>query len=258
MNEHLSMERLGLLLRADLVLRARTVLTVAGTLAALIVVHGVFTVAYMDPSTDIFPAWFFGMLFVWGPVAASYSFLELHDKSRNQAYLLLPASALEKTLSRLLIVTVLFVPFVFVFVTVASWLNGGINLVLFGEGPPLFRPGDYLRAGTLGQVLVAQSIFFLGAAWFRRSHLVKTTFAVTLIGIAFSLIASLILWVVYRDVLPAFGAGGMSEPAIYNSNQLLFDVTGRLAPILYYFVLPPFCWWVAWLRVKETQVSYGV
>jgi hypothetical protein len=26
----------------------------------------------------------------------------------------------------------------------------------------------------------------------------------------------------------------------------------------YFVVLPPFCWFVAWLRVTETQVSHGI
>ena len=30
------------------------------------------------------------------------------------------------------------------------------------------------------------------------------------------------------------------------------------APIAYYFVLPLFCWFVAWLRVTEAQVSHGI
>jgi hypothetical protein len=30
------------------------------------------------------------------------------------------------------------------------------------------------------------------------------------------------------------------------------------APVVYLYLLPPFCWFVAWLRVRETQVSHGV
>ena len=31
-----------------------------------------------------------------------------------------------------------------------------------------------------------------------------------------------------------------------------------VAPFAYFFVLPLFCWFVAWLRVTETQVSHGI
>jgi hypothetical protein len=136
---------------------------------------------------------------------------------------------------------------------VVSWLNGGIALVLFGERVPLYWPGPYLRAEIVGQAIVVQSVFFLGAAWFRRSHFVKTAFAVTSISIALSLVVGAILWLVYRDL-----AGGVGEGELYLQNRALFDLFGDVASMLYYFVLPPFCWWVAWLRVKETQVSYGV
>jgi hypothetical protein len=32
----------------------------------------------------------------------------------------------------------------------------------------------------------------------------------------------------------------------------------QIAKVAYYFALPVFCWFVAWLRVTETQVSHGI
>lgn len=257
MSSQLSMPRLGWLLRADLMLRSRTVLIASGALVALIVALGIFTAIYGNPSSNIYPAWFYGMLFVGGPIAASYSFAELHDKSRNQAYLLQPASALEKTLSRLVIVTLLFVPFVFALLTVVSWLNASISLLLVGQALPMFSPSDYLSAEILGQALVLQSVFFLGAAWFRKSHFLKTSFAAPLIVIGLTAVAALILWLVNRDLVMALEPG-MRDSDLVRSNLLLFNTAEAIGPVLYYVILPPFCWWVAWLRVKETQVSYGV
>lgn len=258
MNQQLSIERLGLLLRADLMLRARNVLIVSATLAGLIVIHGTLTTAFGNPQTNIFPAWFYGSLFVWGAVAASYSFPELHNKSTNQAYLLLPASALEKTLSRLFIVTVLFWPFLSILLTLASWLNAGVSLILFGARVPVFSAAEYLSWPIFGHAVVVQSVYFLGAAWFRKAHFLKTALATTLITNAFFIITGIILWVLYRDMIAQFGPGGVDEGQIMSSNRVLLDLTMDFAPALYFFVLPPFCWWVAWLRVRETQVSYGV
>ena len=45
---------------------------------------------------------------------------------------------------------------------------------------------------------------------------------------------------------------------IYLGHMTLFDLGGEAVKLVYYFVLPLFCWFVAWLRVRETQVSYGV
>jgi len=36
------------------------------------------------------------------------------------------------------------------------------------------------------------------------------------------------------------------------------DWLGNAAPIAYFYLLPPFCWFVAWLRVSEAQVSHGI
>ena len=38
----------------------------------------------------------------------------------------------------------------------------------------------------------------------------------------------------------------------------LFDWLGDAAPVAYFYLLPPFCWFVAWLRVSEAQVSHGI
>ena len=51
-------------------------------------------------------ALFIATLFAWGTIATSLSFTDLHGRATNTAFLLLPASALEKTVSRLLLSTV--------------------------------------------------------------------------------------------------------------------------------------------------------
>jgi hypothetical protein len=38
----------------------------------------------------------------------------------------------------------------------------------------------------------------------------------------------------------------------------LFDALLVTLKILYFVGLPLLCWYVAWLRVKETEVSHGV
>lgn len=257
MNQVFAVERLALLMRADLVARYRTVLIIMGTVTVLVLVQGMLTANSLTPLKNIFGPWFFGMLFVWGPIAASLSFRELHDKSSNEAYLLLPASALEKALARLLLVTVVLAVFVVVFLYLLGWLNALLNLVVFGQSVPMFSLADFARPRLWSTVLVVQSVYFLGAAWFRKSHFVKTTFAFVLIALALGLVGSGLFWLFFgADTLRSFAAATHRD--VYAANEGLFRLLEWLGPVLYFYVLPVFCWWVAWLRVKETQVSYGV
>jgi hypothetical protein len=260
MHRHFSFERLGLLLRADLMSRARSVLIVSSTLAALMLLHGFWTASFFDPQRNIFGPWFVGMLLVWGPIMASYSFRELHDKTANEVYLLLPASALDKTVARLLLATVLFGVFVVALVTVVSWLNAAICLLFVGASVPTFSVAGSASVSLFANALVGQSMFFLGAAWFRKSHLIRTSLALTLGLLAFLIISVLIVRIVYYDVFSgSFGEVLSIDQAEYiRANSDLLAFLSRAVPALYFFVLPPFCWYVAWLRVKETQVSYGI
>jgi hypothetical protein len=92
-------------------------------------------------------------------------------------------------------------------------------------------------------------LFFPGAAWFRKVQFVKTVGAVLAIQIGLSAIAAALVWLV-------------GSTACFNTDceQLVmpFDWVADAAPSVYFYLLPPFCWFVAWLRVTETQVSHGV
>ena len=260
MNRHFSFDRLALLLRADLMSRFRSLLIVSSTLAVLMLLHGFWVASFFDPQRNIFDPWFIGLLLIWGPIMASYSFRELHDKAANEAYLLLPASALEKTVARLLLATLLFGAYVVVLLTAVSWLNAAICFLFVGVSVPTFSVADSASASLFANVLVGQSMFFLGAAWFRKSHLIRTSLALTLGLLAFLIVGVLMVRIVYYDVFSgSFGEVMSIDQAEYiRANSDLFAFLSRAVPILYFFVLPPFCWYVAWLRVKETQVSYGI
>ena len=93
----------------------------------------------------------------------------------NMAFLLLPASALEKTLSRLLLHTVGLVVYLLVFTTVLSWVLEGINTLWFGVRREFFSPFDRARVDVAAALSsCTQALFFLGAAWFRKVQFVKT------------------------------------------------------------------------------------
>ena len=74
-------------------------------------------------------------------------------------------------------------------------------------------------------------------------------------GIAFLLLFSGYFhdgsWVLPSDI--TIGGSGLNEDA-----AMLFDGTVLFLKVLCFGIMPPFCWYVAWLRVRETQVSYGI
>ena len=266
MNEHFSLTRLRALLWADLVGRYRTVAMVSAVFAGLMLVNGLFAANSSPPQSNIFIFWVMLMLFVWGPIAASWSFKELHDKTMNEAYLLLPASALEKVVSRLLLVTVGFAVYVILFTNVVSWVNAGLNAVLFGREGLIFP--FFSSEGWLGLALflVNQSCYFLGAAWFRKLHFIKTALVLTFGPIVLVVFALFVFRIFFPELAnwdagPDFDADPDPDMNFEGLYQYFSDSIDPLIAALlvsYFVVIPLFCWTVAWMRVREAQVSHGI
>ena len=264
MNDTFSARRLWYLLRGDFITGYRSLLMISATLAAVILVAAMiapaghaFDTAFHD-GPSFHRALFTAALFVWGIVASSRAFRQLHDKTANEAWLLLPASALEKTLARLLAVTVGLVVYLLVFSTVVSVVVESLNLLFVGKRHAFFDPFDPIVWKRVSLYIVLQSLYFLGGAWFRRAHFIKTTFAITLAVIGLAALAAITVRIAFAD-LPmhvSLHIRNLSyvlavEPDSYTgvANTALFAVM---------VLLPWACWCIAWLRVSETQVSDGV
>lgn len=263
MNEHFSWYRLGLLIRKDFFEGYRFYLNVFAVLAIAMLLNAVPSAGLGYLKEGFYYNWFRGLIIVWGSINASLMFIEMYDKKYNEAWLLLPASALEKTLSRYLRGSVFFILHLLVFVTVAALVLEGFNMSVFGRTNGLFNPLDPQVWDIIGIFMVIQPIFFLGGAWFRRARWFKTVISVFLIALILSVVAGiafLILFSGYFDgsgwTLPqniTLGDSGLNEHV-----AMLFDGTVIFLKVLCFGIMPPFCWYVAWLRVRETQVSHGI
>ena len=250
MNDQFSLQRLGYVLRSDLMRTYRSVLLISGTAALVALVVSLFG-AYdgdVGQAPLFYRAFFIATLFSWGLIATSVCFNDLHGRGTNTAFLLLPASALEKTASRLLLHTVGLIAYLLVFTTLLSFVLEGVNTLWIGERREFFSPLDGVGWSLLPHFLVAQALFFLGAAWFRKVQFVKTIGAVIGIAIGLGLVAVALGWMV--GPVRCLTANCYDFP--------LFDWLGDAAPVAYFYLLAPFCWFVAWLRVSEAQVSHGI
>ena len=117
------------------------------------------------------------------------------------------------------------------------------------------EPLDAMEWHIFGHFLVIQSLYFLGAAWFRKNHFIKTTLAITIACIGLALLALAVLRFV---LIPSFDDFEISVDNLYSLYQGVIDAAAMGLAVLYFVGLPVMCWLVAWLRVRETQVSDGV
>jgi hypothetical protein len=251
MNDQFALQRFAHVLRNDALRVSRSVLLMSVT-AALVVLLISLAGAYdgvVGEGARFYRIFFLIALFAWGTIATSDCFRDMHGRNTNVGFLLLPASALEKTLSRLALHTIGLVAYLLVFTMVLSWVAEGLNLVLFDVRRTFFSPFDSLVWMLMPYFVCTQAMFFLGAAWFRKLHAVKTI-AVT-VGIVLGLCAFVV-------VVSSLLFGTMGWTTNDGDMFLAFDWVPDAATIAYFYVLPPFCWFVAWLRVTEMQVSHGI
>lgn len=254
MSDQLSPQRLLWLLRSEVLRNYRAWLVTTGTLAlvtALLSLLGAWD-GDVGSGPQFYEGVFIALLFGWGTIATSQAFGDLHGRGTNMAFLLLPASALEKALVRLVLHTVFLFLYLLIFTTALSFVLEGLNAALFGVRRGFFSPLDGTAWWMFHHYVVVQGLFFLGATWFRKVNFVKTVGAVLAICFGLSFAAGSIAWLVSPGGSSVFQGGPGAD--FFVSLEWIGDALA----IAYYYVLPAFCWFVAWLRVTETQVSHGI
>jgi hypothetical protein len=231
---------------------------VAGSMFLLVILQALF-----DGQTSMnYSSFLTGSLVIWGFISASLAFNSLHDKTRNESYLLLPASSVEKVLVRLLSVSVLLPIFIMILITLASVITETVTVLFFQLPFSPLNPfqGRFFR--VIGYVVILQSVFFLGAAWFKKLHLIKTVFALILLAIIFGLLGAFSFRILFASFFEGFFTQKAYDFDVEALMQLQYPALMRTletsGKVVFYGLLAPFCWVVAWLRVKETQSSDGV
>ncbi len=259
MNQILSLRRIGFLSRISIYNNWRMALISAGAVNGFILLLAIIK-AIFDSSVN-YMSYLELPLFFTAIITASMAFLDLHNKNKNDDFLLLPASALEKTIVRLVGVSVVVPLFAIIVVTTAALISEIVRTLVFGLSFNMFNPFSLEVLMNWIYLIAVQSVFFLGAAWFKKAHAVKTALSVVVLTIILGLIAVLIFRIVFHQSfsnlftfsdLSVFN--GIGEVRIWH----YFHSLTRILKILFTGVFPIFCWMTAWICVKETQSSDGI
>ena len=258
MNEQFTWHRLGILIRNDFIAGYRGYLNIGTVIFIIMALNVIPNAGFGNTSESIYYKFFTAMLFLWGTPHASRALQELTDKRLNESFLLLPASAVEKTISRYLYSSVFFVAHILVYTTLACFILEGINQLMFGLHNGQFNPFDPYVWQTIAVFMAVQPIFFLGGAWFKSARWFKTIMFVFVIAALLGavLLVSFLLFFAgsFHDVY-ALSPGNFDD---ISAELHLFGGSMLALKILFYGVLPPFCVFVTWLRIRETQVSHGI
>jgi hypothetical protein len=199
--------------------------------------------------------WYSMILLGSGFYFTSNSFNELNQKEQRMQYLSLPSSIFEKLTMKLLITSlgyvILFTALYWVFAQVADVIAAYFNYSFLP-----FNPVAPFYLFMIKLYLVIQSIFILGAIAFNRFAFFKTLFALFLLVLVFGVI----MWIIFRILFAEYFDGVFTPvdnvqviPGKNFQNFIEFTAWPVLQHI-FWFVLAPLFWVVAYFKLKEREV----
>ena len=252
--------RCWLLVRNALLLNRSAILIVSAAIGGVSLI-----ISGMDALTACRPGFHQGLylaiLYVGGLIVTSKSFNELHHPQKGTAWLVLPASSLEKFASRWLLSTCICVIGTLIIYFFFSVISEGLNALLFGGRHPLFQPFDGTVMKGIALYFVLQAPFLAGAVTFRKHALSKTL----LVFIVYTFIFSFVVILAVRILFSSHFDGMLfSDGFIHRLPEVMFGdlstSTGKIGRIglwtwriLFWAVAAPVFWTIGYYRLEETE-----
>jgi len=206
---------------------------------------------------------FLPLLWLGGFIFTSASFRDAHSTESIHTWLMTPASQLEKFILKLMMTTVVYVLVLIVGVFLGSLLNSLVYALFFSARPPLFNPFQGWVGYNILHYVIIQSLFFLGAVWFRKHNFLKTILALNVIQISLALIIGGIGALSFLGPLREAQQGNAFF--FMEAGKILMNFFASISPrlftvlkIVYFALFAPFFWFMSWLRMKEIEVKDGV
>ncbi len=247
-----SLQRFTLLMQRYIMFNSKTWLIGIGAISGVMLVIGLITAYFSQGYFDVRSLVNTGqtIIFIGGFIITSMAYNEIHTPARSQFYLTLPATTAEKLFSHWLITSILFVLISNVLLSLVLLLANAIGYVAWAVPINMFNPFTQANLQLMAIYVVVQSIFFLGALYFRKNNFLKTILSVFVIAMALNLIAILFAWLLFGQT--SFDGNFHSINPEMGS---YFEITlPKIMKTIFYIVLVPFCLVVSYFKLKEREV----
>jgi len=262
-NESLSLNRLGLLMKRDVLSSYRSMLIRIAAASGILLMIDILNLWGGDADLYHHIEVFSAVLLVGGFFFTSAAFKEIHRKESNMAYLLLPASPLEKVLSRILFFSAGWIVIVILWYTLFTLISFGAGELLFGTHFPMHGPFHPKLTMVYMHYMVLQSVFLAGAVYFRRTHFFKTVLALFISLFIFLLIMALFSRIIFASYFTGFF--DVREAAVMQLEGLapyrfggFVSFMNVLKDVMYWGILAPAAWVFTYVRFREVQIKDGI
>lgn len=245
-----SLHRLFLLMKRHSIMNLKTWLIGFGAISGILIVStllqsfatGLFNVGSLS-STGI------SFIFIAGYLVTSMAYNEIHTPARGQFYLILPANTFEKLLSNWLLTSVIYILVAQVLLSLVLIISGLLSALIFSTQIEFYNPFTEAGFKNMGIYVVTQSIFFLGALYFRKNNMLKTLLSLFVIIVVISTVSGLFGWIILGE------SNQINEENLPPQGLELFtDTIPQIARVLFWGLTAPFFLIVSYFKLKEREV----
>ncbi len=245
-----SVQRLFLLIKRHSIMNMKTWLIGFGALSGVIIVSALLqSFATGNFNIESLSATGISFIFIAGYLITSMAYNEIHTPARGQFYLILPATTFEKLLSHWLLTSIVYVLVAHALLSLVLIVAGLLSALIFSTSMDFYNPFTEAGFKNMGVYLVTQSVFFLGALYFRKNNMLKTLLSIFVIIVALGTIAGLFGWIILGEF------NQINEENLPPQGLELFTVIiPDIAKILFWGLTAPFFLIVSYFKLKEREV----
>jgi hypothetical protein len=240
-------------------LKYKSILISTGAMAGVIMVINLLSMYHCGCNTqnqNLFNSLSITLFFILGMAFTSTSFEETHTSAKGCFFLTLPVSNLERLIAAWLVSSVLYFLWWIFAILIINLLIATFGFLLMGipfSWVEIFNPAALKTYATF---FVIQTVFLFGAVYFQKNNLVKTIFALFIIGLAINIISYLFVSVIfgkYNDSVMIIG--NLHDFGITtNYESSYFDTLFQIMKYAFWIVVAPFFLILSYLGLKERQV----
>jgi len=251
-NSFFDINRFKYVLLRQISINYKTMLIATGAVVGFLMLFGTWNMYFLNKpinSVEIIGV-FVPIFLIGGFIFTSIIFSELNSPHKGYLYLTLPASAFEKLISAWLVSSIFYI---LLGAMITYFINFYYMLVAVIIDAPNVEIVNLFTSDALsifGNYLIFQTIFFLGAIYFRRVNFLKTLLAGFVLVVLFSIYSGILAKILFNQF--AIQSHDMSQ-----SIEFQYTAKNVIAPIakyLFWYGVAPFFLTVSYFRLKERQV----
>lgn len=247
-----SIQRFLLLIKRHVVINLKTWLVGFGAIGGLLILIALLQAYHSGGVFSVHLIFNTGMTFIFigGYMVTSMAYNEIHAPARSQFFLTLPATTSEKLLSHWFLTSVIYIVLANLMLFAVLLLASLIAALVFGSAIDLFQPFTIENIRLMGIYIVTQSVFFLGAVYFRKNNLLKTILSVFVLLMVLGMWTGLAMWLAFGPDQRAISQE-MVSPALANFMEYTVP---DIARFLFWILLAPFLLIISYFKLKEREV----